>query len=165
MIAYRLRYEPFNQTIIELSRNQAYGPIRAIEASNVQDVKAPNIRLSKKLAGGPVGDVGIYCINATRYITGEEPVEVMAMAHHPSEDPPLRRGPGQRHLPTPLSLRRARQLRLRLQRIHQPQLPRLLQRRLVWPRSGLRLHRPAPPHRHPERTRGITTSADEPFRQ
>lgn len=87
MIAYRLRYEPFNQTIIEISRKQEYGPIRSIEASNMQDVQAPNIRLSKKLGGGPLGDVGIYCINAFRYITGEEPFEVSGIAHQPSEDP------------------------------------------------------------------------------
>ena len=42
--------------------------------------QAPNIRLSKALGGGPVGDVGIYCINAARYLTGEEPAEVTAFA-------------------------------------------------------------------------------------
>ena len=34
-----------------------------------------------------MGDVGIYCLNACRYVTGEEPTEVVAMAHQPSEDP------------------------------------------------------------------------------
>ena len=40
--------------------------------------KAPNIRLSRTLGGGPVGDLGVYCINAARYVTNEEPVEVTA---------------------------------------------------------------------------------------
>lgn len=87
MIAYRLRYEPFNQKMIELCRKKEHGPIRMIEAVNVQDVQAPNIRLSKALAGGPLGDVGVYCINAARYCTGEEPVEVSAMQFAAPDDP------------------------------------------------------------------------------
>jgi predicted dehydrogenase len=54
---------------------------------NVQQVKAPNIRLVKKLGGGPMGDVGIYCLNATRYITNEEPIEFTATMQQPSDDP------------------------------------------------------------------------------
>jgi predicted dehydrogenase len=87
MIAYRLRYEPFNQTMIDLSRKQAYGKIRSIEAVNIQQVKAPNIRLAKALGGGPMGDVGVYCLNATRYITGEEPIEFTATEQQNPDDP------------------------------------------------------------------------------
>jgi len=87
MTAYRLRYEPFNQKMIELAQSEKYGKIKLIEASNVQNVKAPNIRLSEKLKGGPLGDVGIYCINAFRYLTGEEPTEVNAMLTKPGSDP------------------------------------------------------------------------------
>jgi predicted dehydrogenase len=87
MIAYRLRYEPNNQRMIEMCRKQQYGPLRMISANNTQNVKPPNIRLSKQLGGGPVGDVGVYCINATRYLSGEEPAEVFAMQTKPSDDP------------------------------------------------------------------------------
>jgi len=87
MIAYRLRYEPFNQTVIDLARKQAYGKIKLISATNAQDVRAPNIRLQKSTGGGPLGDLGVYCLNAARYITGEEPIEVSAMAHQPADDP------------------------------------------------------------------------------
>jgi predicted dehydrogenase len=93
MIAYRLRYEPFNIKAIELCRSKELGEIQSISASNCQDVKPPNIRLSKKLAGGPLGDVGIYCLNATRYLTGEEPVEVTAMSYQPKDDPRFREVP------------------------------------------------------------------------
>jgi predicted dehydrogenase len=93
MIAYRLRYEPFNMKAIELCRNQELGPIQTIAASNGQNVSAPNIRLSKKLAGGPLGDVGVYCLNAARYLTGEEPMEVTAMSHQPKDDPRFREVP------------------------------------------------------------------------
>ena len=90
MIAYRLHYEPFNRKVIELCEKKALGEIKTFSSSNCQDVEAPNIRLSAKLGGGPLGDIGIYCINAARYVTGEEPLEVTAIAHQPSDDPRFR---------------------------------------------------------------------------
>lgn len=83
MIAYRLHYEPVNQTVMKLCADKALGELRTISSTNVQVTEAPNIRLSKALAGGPVEDVGIYCINACRYVTREEPVEVTAFADRP----------------------------------------------------------------------------------
>ncbi|MES2572512.1 MAG: Gfo/Idh/MocA family oxidoreductase, partial [Verrucomicrobiota bacterium] len=76
MIAYRLHYEPANLAVMELCKTKACGELKTFASSNSQNVKAPNIRLSAKLAGGPVGDVGVYSINAARYCTGEEPAEV-----------------------------------------------------------------------------------------
>jgi predicted dehydrogenase len=93
MIAYRLRYEPFNKKAIELCRDGSIGDIRSITASNCQITKAPNIRLSRALAGGPLGDVGIYCLNAARYLTGEEPTEVSGLSHTPKDDPRFREVP------------------------------------------------------------------------
>jgi predicted dehydrogenase len=93
MIAYRLHYEPFNQKVMELCRKQEFGPVKTISSSNCQDVKAPNIRLSKQLGGGPVGDIGIYSINAARYITGEQPIEVAAFAQQNAKDPRFREVP------------------------------------------------------------------------
>jgi predicted dehydrogenase len=93
MIAYRLHYEPYNQKVMELSRQKAYGELKTFSSSNTQDVKAPNIRLSKALGGGPVGDVGVYCINTARYVINEEPVEVTAYEHRPADDPRFREVP------------------------------------------------------------------------
>jgi predicted dehydrogenase len=93
MLAYRLHYEPFNMAAIELCRTGAVGPLRSITATNLQVTKAPNIRLSKALAGGPVQDVGVYCLNAARYLTGKEPVEVSATAHQPADIPRFREVP------------------------------------------------------------------------
>lgn len=39
-----------------------------------------NIRLSKTLAGGALMDVGCYCVNLMRFMTGEEPERVRAAA-------------------------------------------------------------------------------------
>ena len=90
MIAYRLHYEPLNMKVIQLCAERTYGPIKTFSSSNCQTVGAPNIRLSAALGGGPVGDVGVYSINAARYCTGEEPVEVTAIAHQPKDNPRFR---------------------------------------------------------------------------
>lgn len=93
-VAYRLHSEPLNRKVMEMCAKKEFGKIMTFESSNCQDVQAPNIRLSGELGGGPVGDVGVYSINAARYVTGEEPVEVTAMAHHPEGDPRFREVPG-----------------------------------------------------------------------
>ncbi|TWT51561.1 Glucose--fructose oxidoreductase precursor [Allorhodopirellula solitaria] len=87
MIAYRLHYEPMNLQVMQWCRDEKFGPVRSIASSNCQDVKAPNIRLSRDLGGGPLGDIGIYSLNATRYITGEEPIRATAIADAPNDDP------------------------------------------------------------------------------
>ncbi|HEX8914613.1 MAG TPA: Gfo/Idh/MocA family oxidoreductase, partial [Humisphaera sp.] len=84
-IAYRMQYEPFNRKAIDVLRSGELGKIQTIEAQNMQVTEAPNIRLSRQTAGGPLGDVGLYCLNAARYLTGEEPAEATGMAHKPTD--------------------------------------------------------------------------------
>jgi predicted dehydrogenase len=87
MIAYRLHYEPYNKLAMAIARRGELGDVRVFSAENLQTTKAPNIRLSKATAGGPLGDVGIYCLNAARYMVGEEPTEVFGTAvHDPNDD-------------------------------------------------------------------------------
>ncbi|VTT97747.1 glucose-fructose oxidoreductase : Glucose-fructose oxidoreductase OS=Chondromyces apiculatus DSM 436 GN=CAP_4221 PE=4 SV=1: GFO_IDH_MocA: GFO_IDH_MocA_C [Gemmataceae bacterium] len=93
MVAYRLHYEPFNRTAMKLCADKALGALRTIAATNCQVTKAPNIRLSRATAGGPLGDIGIYCLNACRYLTREEPTEVTAFAHQPANEPRFREVP------------------------------------------------------------------------
>jgi predicted dehydrogenase len=77
MIAYRCQYEPVNLRAIKLVRDGSLGAIQAIESANGFNEKAGEWRLNKKLAGGgPLMDVGIYSLNACRYLTGEEPSHV-----------------------------------------------------------------------------------------
>jgi len=89
-IAYRLHYEPLNRRVMDWCKERRFGKIKTFVSSNCQNVKPPNIRLSAKLGGGPVGDVGVYCINAARYVIGEEPFEVIATAIQPEDDPRFR---------------------------------------------------------------------------
>ncbi len=92
MIAYRLQYTPEHRTLIQMARSMAYGTVQMIEAVNGQN-DAPNgqWRQIKSMAGGgSLPDVGLYCLNAFRYITGEEPVAVTAQLTQPKNDPRFR---------------------------------------------------------------------------
>ena len=89
-IAYRLHSEPMNRAVMDMCRDRKFGDIKTISSTFTQNVSAPNIRLSKELDGGSVGDVGVYCINACNYITGQQPKRVTAFKHQPGDDPRFR---------------------------------------------------------------------------
>jgi predicted dehydrogenase len=78
-IGYRLHFEPYNLTVSQLVRNRSLGNPTKITAGHGMDIE-PNVwRLNKKLAGGgPLMDVGIYCVQAAMYVTGMTPIAVTA---------------------------------------------------------------------------------------
>ena len=79
LIAYRLHYEPVTKKAIALVRSGAIGQVEVLESSFGFNSKPGVWRLNRKLAGGgPLCDVGIYSLNAMRYLTGEEPAEFKA---------------------------------------------------------------------------------------
>lgn len=81
MIAYRMQYEPLFLKAKDMLAAGALGKISTIEGSFGFPIQ-PNVwRVNKKLAGGgPLVDVGIYPLNAIRFLTGEEPSGFTAMA-------------------------------------------------------------------------------------
>jgi predicted dehydrogenase len=83
MIAYRCRYEPYNQEMIRMAKEQELGPVKVILADHGFSIGDPTQwRLKKDMAGGgSMMDIGIYSLQAARYVTGEEPVEVAAMSY------------------------------------------------------------------------------------
>jgi predicted dehydrogenase len=93
MVAYRAQYEPFNLEAIARIRKGELGKLLQITADHGRSVdptgdKADSWRVQKKLAGGgSLMDIGIYSLNATRYLTGEEPVEVTAIESTDKNDP------------------------------------------------------------------------------
>ncbi|TCM58135.1 putative dehydrogenase [Rhizobium sp. PP-F2F-G48] len=91
MIAYRIQYEAFNLHLAEKVRTKAYGRLVGMSAINVQTVAengAEQWRHKKALAGGgALPDIGLYCLNTARFLTGEEPVEIMATQYSPAGDP------------------------------------------------------------------------------
>jgi predicted dehydrogenase len=81
LIAYRCQYEPTNLRAIQLIRDGKLGTIQAIESANGFTEHAGEWRLNRKLAGGgPLMDVGIYSLNACRYLTREEPAHIEGFA-------------------------------------------------------------------------------------
>jgi glucose-fructose oxidoreductase len=92
MVAYRLRYEPYNQALIKVVRDQEFGPLKVVLADAGFPIGDPTQwRLKKDMAGGgSLMDIGIYALNASRYLTGEEPTEISAMEYTTPGDPRFR---------------------------------------------------------------------------
>ncbi len=87
MIAYRLQYELYNLEAIKMCRENQFGQIKMIDAEFSFVIGDPRQwRLNRELAGGgSLMDIGIYCLQAARTLTGEEPVSLYAEAW--SSDP------------------------------------------------------------------------------
>ncbi|MFL9483062.1 Gfo/Idh/MocA family protein [Chitinophagaceae bacterium LWZ2-11] len=91
-VGYRLHYEPYHLELKRLGQNKVFGQVRYIESSlgykTYDEAKASrgyklddpdDWRLNKVMAGGgPLMDLGIYCIQSSRYVSGEEPIAVTA---------------------------------------------------------------------------------------
>lgn len=77
-IGYRLHFEPFNKEMMRIGQDQVYGPVKKLFAENgMGDVQG--WRINKALAGGgPLMDLGIYCVQGCRYSTLMEPIAVTA---------------------------------------------------------------------------------------
>ncbi len=80
MIAYRLHFEEVNLKAVELVRRGKIGEPKFFNSSFSMTVKAGDIRMRKDMGGGTLYDIGVYCINAARYLFRAEPKEVMAIS-------------------------------------------------------------------------------------
>ncbi len=80
MTAYRLHFERANLDAIEIVQSGKLGEPRVFNSVFGYQVKKGNIRTRKKMGGGANYDIGIYCINAARYLFRAEPIEVMGYA-------------------------------------------------------------------------------------
>jgi glucose-fructose oxidoreductase len=79
MIAYRLHFEKANLTAVEIVKSGKLGDPRIFNSVFTMQVRdADNIRL-REAGGGVLYDIGVYCINAARYLFRDEPEEVLAL--------------------------------------------------------------------------------------
>ena len=80
-IGYRLHFEPYNLEAKRLGQQKVFGNLRTIEAGFGFIIGDPaQWRLRRALAGGgAMMDVGIYALQAARYVSGEEPIAVTAI--------------------------------------------------------------------------------------
>jgi predicted dehydrogenase len=82
MIAYRLHFEEINLKGVELVRRGRIGEPRFFNSSFSMTVRGGNIRTQRDKGGGTLYDIGVYCINAARYLFRAEPLEVSAVSVH-----------------------------------------------------------------------------------
>lgn len=87
MIAYRLHFEAGNLRAIQLGRSGRLGDLRLFSSEFSQQVTGNNVRVTESIGrgGGPVYDMGVYCINAARYLFGAHPIEVTALSVRKNE--------------------------------------------------------------------------------
>jgi predicted dehydrogenase len=86
MTGYRLHFEEGNLQAIEAIRSGKIGEAKLFSSIHTMQVEPDNIRVDRSLGGGPLEDIGIYCINAARYLFGAEPEDVVAFEAR-SNDP------------------------------------------------------------------------------
>lgn len=87
MTAYRLHNEPGTLAALDAIRAGKIGSPVYFSSSFAFQSALGNHRLQASHWGGPLQDVGVYCLNAARHVFGAEPTEVQAMASRPLDDP------------------------------------------------------------------------------
>jgi predicted dehydrogenase len=86
MIAYRLHFDQANLEAVKIVQSGEIGEPRIFNSVFSQHVAEGNVRLVPiEQGGGTVYDMGIYCINAARYLFQDEPVEVIATSANNGE--------------------------------------------------------------------------------
>ncbi len=86
MTAYRLHFERANLEAVRVVQSGEIVDPRIFQSLFTMQVKRGNIRLNRELGGGTLYDIGIYCINASRYLFRSEPIEVWAASER-NQDP------------------------------------------------------------------------------
>jgi predicted dehydrogenase len=92
MIGYRCHFEPYNLEAIRRARAGEIGKLRYFRSEHGFNFGNPNAwRLKKAMSGGgSLMDMGIYALNAARYMTGEEPSALYAVDSTDHRDPRFR---------------------------------------------------------------------------
>jgi predicted dehydrogenase len=90
MTAYRLHNEPGTVEALEHIRRGEIGTPRLFHADFSFQSAPGNHRLQAEHWGGPLQDVGVYCLNAARHVFGAEPLECVAMEGASASDPRFR---------------------------------------------------------------------------
>jgi predicted dehydrogenase len=87
MIAYRLHFEASNLEAIRIAASGKLGTLRIFASEFAQQVVEGNVRVAEpvKRGGGSLYDMGVYCINAARYLFRAEPVSVFAFSANNGE--------------------------------------------------------------------------------
>lgn len=85
MIAYRLHFDEANLRAVEIVQTGKLGKPRIFSSVFSQQVRPDDVRTRRELGGGSIYDMGVYPINAARYLFRAEPDEVFATAFNTDE--------------------------------------------------------------------------------
>jgi predicted dehydrogenase len=90
MVAYRLHFEAANLEAIERVKRGDIGRARYFSSTFSMQVRKGDIRTQRERGGGPLLDIGIYCVNAVRNLFRAEPISAVAFAGRTGSDPRFR---------------------------------------------------------------------------
>jgi predicted dehydrogenase len=79
MIGYRLHFEEGNLRAIAVAQSGVLGELRFFDSVFSQVAREGDIRTRADVGGGALFDLGVYCVNAARYIFRDEPEEVLGV--------------------------------------------------------------------------------------
>ena len=79
MVAYRLHFDRANLRVVDRVRRGEIGDVRIFSSVFSHRVREGDVRTRPDLGGGALFDMGLYCINAARYVFGEEPTTIQAL--------------------------------------------------------------------------------------
>jgi predicted dehydrogenase len=85
-IAYRLHLDSANMQAVEIVKSGQIGEPRFFTSIFAQQTEGANSRMKTETGGGTIEDIGIYCINAARYIFQSEPIAVFATSASKDEE-------------------------------------------------------------------------------
>lgn len=80
MVGYRLHFEGANLAALEAIDSRRLGDPRFFASTFSMQIRPNNIRTQRERGGGPLHDIGIYCVNAARALFRAEPIEAVALS-------------------------------------------------------------------------------------
>ncbi|MEO6444181.1 MAG: Gfo/Idh/MocA family oxidoreductase [Gemmatimonadaceae bacterium] len=87
MEAFMYRFHPRIDRLAGMAQQGAVGALRVIRSAFTFRLRSlDNIRMVPELGGGALLDVGCYCVNISRRLTGLEPLEAQAWATYAATD-------------------------------------------------------------------------------
>ena len=88
-IGYRCQYDPTHQRLMQLGRDKVFGSVNVVESGfSFYGLNSDNWRFTDASlsGGGPMMDIGIYCVQGCRYATGQDPIRVTAQTFKKFKD-------------------------------------------------------------------------------
>ena len=81
-IGYRMQFEPYTQEIMRLGQGKVFGNVLQISCgAGFRNRSVDHWKLKRSMGGGAMMDMGVYPLQASRYVTGEEPLRVNARSY------------------------------------------------------------------------------------